>query len=206
MSGRVSLPPVTAPAGAMWPEISARLLDAMSSATSEAADGGTPDGPRWWCRPAGMARRLVRGALGQAPAPPITGHGDGRSTATRPAARCARRGRACGTRSGRRSGGRGWPPRWRIPNWDDGSGERASDPRRITDVATPASHDRSYLGPRDCHIRSAGGVFMSTASTRGGRMSSTTRIPRAEITGILRVPGEAIQSEACSVTSRSRPR
>jgi len=30
----------------------------------------------------------------------------------------------------------------------------------------------------------AAGVFMSMASTRGGRMSSTTRIPKAQITGL----------------------
>ena len=68
----------------------------------------------------------------------------------------------------------------------------------------------SFLIPSDCHIRRAGGVFMSITST-GGAMASTPRIPKARDSTRrrpARCPGGA--SRPCprrsSVTSWSTPR
>src|SRR5688572_13772390 len=57
-------------------------------------------------------------------------------------------------------------------------------PRAVEYVARRLPDPICESDPSDCHIRSAGGVFMSMTSTRGGDMTSSTRVPQAEITGV----------------------
>ncbi len=85
--------------------------------------------------------------------------------------RISRKGRPVADANSKRRGRSIAPSRWRI------GAEGASAASNASSTADAPSWDT--LESRGCHIRSVGGVFMSITTTRGGRMSSTTRVESA---------------------------